>query len=785
MPASPRSLADALRLFDDARRAALLRARPDLLSPPPASIAALAARAASPLSVRRALRELSTPQLAVLDALNVLPDPAPRGDVADLLGAPEADLAPTIADLATRALLWEEGAALRLVRAVREARPWPGGLAPVGPEDPSAVQARALVADAPASLAPVLESLRFAPGRVRAGADETADATGHGNSSGRSGQPDGGPTRGRSAAEALEAVGLAVLDQPTSEGGASWRIPRSIHLALRGGRLLPHLELSPPPVTGQAAPERFAGARTAGAVEAALDAVRLLRSILQWRDDAPGLLRRGGLPQRDLRRLAKDAGVEAPVLALVLQSAWLASLLSHDGEVWGPSTEWLALADAPDEALWAEIAWTWAAADHLAALAGTADAAGQPRAALSEATARPGAAARRLQLLRLLASAGRGEAVRVSAEELAHALAWWQPLVPPALLQQEAAAVLEEGSTLGLIADGVLTELGRAALAVLDSPEAESTPQAAESQLAAALARLAPPPVEEVLLGADLTIVIPGRPSSRLLALLDWTEIVSRGSGLTLRLTSASVRRALSEGLDADALLDLLRSASRTPLPQALEYLVADEQRRSGQVRVGAAAAWVTGEADALARLLAHPEAGAAGLQQIAPTVVIANRDPRALLRLALRTGLTPHAVDGSGFRAQASAPGPGDRTGGLLTGSLPTDRLLPPLDRDAPARAVGPRDIAPAPGDLAARVVAALRSADEGGAALSPSERLHLAADAGAAVRVGIVDGRGGMEVRELVILGVAEGRVRARDPRTGEELSVLAHRIALDPVP
>src|SRR5699024_7944116 len=57
-----------------------------------------------------------------------------------------------------------------------------------------------------------------------------------------------------------------------------------------------------------------------------------------------------------------------------------------------------------------------------------------------------------------------------------------------------------------------------------------------------------PPPVEEVLLDADLTVVIPGRPAESLLPLLDWTEPVSRGGALTLRFTTASVRRALGDG---------------------------------------------------------------------------------------------------------------------------------------------------------------------------------------------------------------------------------------------
>ena len=89
----PRSLADDLRARDDAALVALLRARPDLLSPVPSDLASLAARATTRPSVSRALDQLDRFALQVVEVLCALPDRSTADDVRRLLGAdPDAVL---------------------------------------------------------------------------------------------------------------------------------------------------------------------------------------------------------------------------------------------------------------------------------------------------------------------------------------------------------------------------------------------------------------------------------------------------------------------------------------------------------------------------------------------------------------------------------------------------------------------------------------------------------------------------------------------------------------------
>ncbi|WP_193104904.1 helicase-associated domain-containing protein [Brachybacterium sp. FME24] len=719
MTAVIRSLADSLRRFGDDRLEALLVARPDLSSPPPKGLGPLAARAAGATSARGALGALTLPELHLVEALAVLEDGASPSALAEAVSCDPATISPSLERLTTLAVLWGEDE-LHLIRPLREGLRAPAGLAPAAPEDPSAADAERRVAAAAETMPEVLEALAWGPAAVEG--------------------------RGRLAA-ALLGAGIVAAD----DDGAL-RIPRSVHLALRGSRVRRSHAAQRPTPDGPEVTERIPGSRSAQAVERAFDALRLLGTVRSFDEDPPGVLRRGGLPQRDLRRLADRADTPLLTYATVLQSAWQAGLIGHDGQEWHPTRDWDAHRLQPAEQRWAELVLAWARGHHLAAVVGTPDSSGTGRSLLSDLTRRDGVRTRRGSLLRTLRTC---PGVAATQESLALSLAWAFPLVPAEVIDEETAALLLEGEALGVLDSGALTVLGHALVLALDEDITQ-----ADARLAGALREAAPAPVDEVLLDADLTVVIPGRPSERLLVLLDWAEVVSRGGALTLRFSAASVRRALGAGRDGDALLALLEEVSRSPVPQGLTYLLRDEQRRHGRVQVSRATTVLTAEAEVLDLLQVAPEASALSLRRLAPTVAVTLSDPGFALQVARQAGLSPQAV------------GPDGRTAGAeLAHSLPGG----PVDPDL-VTVGGPELRLPA-----AEAVARIRAAEDGAADLSVTDRLLDAIAQGSEIALGIVDGRGGVVVKQARPVSLEGGRLRAREAGRSEEFTVLVHRVTL----
>jgi hypothetical protein len=134
-----------------------------------------------------------------------------------------------------------------------------------------------------------------------------------------------------------------------------------------------------------------------------------------------------------------------------------------------------------------------------------------------------------------------------------------------------------------------------------------------------------PPPVDHVLVQADLTAVAPGRLDGRARSVMRLVaDIESRGGATVHRITEASVRRALDGGWSADRVVSEIAAISRTGVPQPLEYLVRDVARRHGVARVGSVAAYLRSDDEALLdRMLSDRALGLLQLRRIAPTVLV------------------------------------------------------------------------------------------------------------------------------------------------------------------
>jgi Helicase conserved C-terminal domain len=249
----------------------------------------------------------------------------------------------------------------------------------------------------------------------------------------------------------------------------------------------------------------------------------------------------------------------------------------------------------------------------------------------------------------------------VGAAGLARLLAWRRPMIwpdpaggGPDDLEATVRAVLEAAAFLGVaVVDGGSARMGEDVLADgraqaglgADGWVAGDGP----AGLAEAAASALPDGPDRFLLAGDLTVVAPGGLApgveTRLAGLADRE---AAGSG-TWRIHDASLRRAFDEGRSADEVLEFLRRHSSTPLPQALEYLVADVARRHGRLRVGGATTYLRGDPATVAGAVRSAAGRRLGLRELAPGVAVTGRSQRELLAALRKAGEAPLAEEPDG----------------------------------------------------------------------------------------------------------------------------------------
>jgi hypothetical protein len=377
--------------------------------------------------------------------------------------------------------------------------------------------------------------------------------------------------------------------------------------------------------------------------------------------------------------------------------------------------------------------------------------------------------------------------------------------VPP---RDAVDAVLREAGWLGVLGAGALPPAGHALL------DTDADPRPA---LAAGLDAALPAAVDDLLLQADLTGIVPGRPSEDLEALLETcARVESRGGAVTVRFTPESVRGALDAGTTADDLLAALAAHTRGGVPQPLEYLVRDAARRHGRLRTGAASSYVRTEDPALlAGLAEDPRHAALGLVRLAPTVLAAQAPLHELLAALRAHGLAPVAETPDGQvlhaaptvrRVAASRYRPTEVPRGAVPPAERATALVGVLRRAEEARTAGPPATGsgsvggaaalPAPPSLrdratgVAAATAAARGAGPAGPAgqpgrgtADPVEALGLLREAAAGhaeVWLDLVGSRGALERRRVRPVRVDGGRVRVVDTARDAEIVVAAHRVA-----
>lgn len=359
--------------------------------------------------------------------------------------------------------------------------------------------------------------------------------------------------------------------------------------------------------------------RTAG--QHALATVMGVTTIAEaWAgDQAPGVLRKGGIAMRDLTAVARQVDAEERVAALWIETAFAAGLVDRDeDDLWRPTPDYDAWHDLPLADQWVTLARAWWTSTRAPSLVGAS------ANALSVDVEQRGQPLLRDQIVSILAELPAGEAP-TNPDTILDALHARAPRHIAPDRDAQGRAVIDELEILGFTGGGALSHMG--ALAATGETDAVGAASAAM-----------PSPLDHVLLQADLTAVAPGPlipDLARDLRLL--ADVESTGGAIVYRFTADSVRRALDAGRDPASLHSFLARISLTPVPQPLTYLIDDAARRHGIVRVGIATAYIRcDDESALAALLADPRSAELGCVRAAPTVVTVSgriEDAVAILR--------------------------------------------------------------------------------------------------------------------------------------------------------
>ncbi|MFD8520310.1 helicase-associated domain-containing protein [Streptomyces capillispiralis] len=830
--AAPRSLAEALRGRDDVSLAALLRSRPDLVTPVPTDLTQLATRAGTRASVVRALERLDRFALQTAQALAVAGDPASYGELLGLLAgddgdpAVEAALPHTLGTLREQALVWGDDTRLRLVRTARELlspspqHPSPTGLGPSVREatagmSPGRIQEIVATAGLPSthdsvSAVTALTALFDDPARMSALLDEAPSESVEVLE-----RLVWGPPYGQVTADPAPRLRW-LLDRglllPTAPGTVV--LPREVALRLRAGRAHRRPEPVPPPVEA-AATHRPQVVDATAAGQAYTASVTVEELLKDWHEGGPAVLRAGGLSVRDLKRTAVALDVTEPVAAFWVELAYAAGLLASDGEAeerYAATPAYDEWREQPPAERWARLAAAWLTATRTPGLVGGRDAKDRTLSALGPGLDRSAAPEVRHRVLTLLA--GLPEGAAPSAESVLARLHWERPPRGGGqgsgdgddLRTRLARWVLSEAETLGVTGRGALSAHGRALIGAPAPRRPEAEPEgpgdklpvhhrpapppaplspaeqaAATAAAARLLAPLLPEPLDHVLLQADLTAVAPGpleRPLADTLGVL--ADVESKGGATVYRFTPGSVRRALDAGRTAADLHAFLAAHSRTPVPQPLAYLIDDVARRHGHLRVGAASAYVRCDDDAvLNEILADKRAAGLGLRRLAPTVLAAQAGPAGLLEGLRAMGFAPAAESAEGdvliSRADAHRTPPRTAPEPVPEGPpVPDDTLLA-----AAIRAIRAGDLA----STAPRKPAAGDGADSGEpprtTAADTLATLQAAVLTGGSLWIGYVNAEGAASQRVIAPVRVEGGFVTAYDHTADEVRTYPLHRI------
>ena len=594
-----RSFSDYLRSVDDAALLDLFAARPDLVTPVPPDIASLAVRACSAPSLARAIDSLNQWQFQVLEAAASLNEPFLEKSFVTLT---DAEAKTALVHLITIGLVYPSEDGMRLPTQLRDViGTEPAGL---GPASMAKLKLSDLD-DAPADAKKVLDRLVWGPPRGSVGDIKNP---------------------GPGVTWLLDKKFLVPLDQRTVI------LPREVAIVLRGGKIHKERFIKQPTLKGTKRDERQINLAAIANVSTVLRWVEELLNF--WADEPADALRAGGLGVRDLKIISTHLGVDESCTAFVAELAYLASLVSIDADDRIlPSNKFdIWLMHSPADR-WQMLASQWLITSRVSGLVGRVEA--KNVAALGPELDRVNAGRVRALTLELLRE---NQGVAPDWNSFKEVLSWRAPVRRNSSLQDELAEwTLREAEWLGITGQGALSKFGSQ---FLDGDDLSSINEDL------------PKTVDHILIQSDNTAIAPGpleHEISQALAMM--AEIESRGGATVYRFTESTIRRALDHGKTGDEIKTFLIKTSKTPMPQPLEYLIADVAKKHGKLRVGNTSSFIRCEDTALiSQIMNDKKLEILALRRIAPEVVICDMDATDAMRILRDCGYLPAGESANGM---------------------------------------------------------------------------------------------------------------------------------------
>ncbi|MEY3176970.1 MAG: hypothetical protein RLZZ348_158 [Actinomycetota bacterium] len=706
------TFADELRSRSDDDLATIFKLRPDLVTPVPNDFSALAARASSTPSLVRALDSLNLWHYQIVEAACALPEPFKKSE---LVAVTSEETAFALDHLWQMGLLYKEGNNYR-----------------------TPTNLKLLIGDEPAGLGPIsVKKFDFATLKQipKASQEVLAKLT-------------WGPPRGQIAniKKPGNAIGwllennvLVAIDSHTVA------LPREIAIKLRGGKIHREMLSNAANLKGKKVDQK----------QVDLAAVANISTILRWceellhnlSDEPPTALRTGGLGVRDLKRIAEHLGVDETCAGFVAELCYLGGLVvvDSDDQILPTSAFDIWLSKSAEER-WFSLVVLWLDTSRASGLIGKGG--DKNIAPLGPELDRAGVSLIRRTTLKVLLDNPQISPEITSMQEI---IKWCNP---QRANNEFVEWNLREAEWLGITGQGVISTFG---LNLLTERE--------DLGIQSAL----PKPVDHILIQADNSAVAPGPLTPELASEMGTiADIESRGGATVYRFSEGSIRRGLDHGKTGDQIKTFLSKISKTPMPQPLEYLIADVAKRHGRLRVGSAHSYIRCEDEGLVQQILHDKkCEHLRLRKIAPQVLVTEFELTEVIGELREYGYLPAA----------------ENAGGVL--------LSQPNLRRAKSRPKPPRIISEFSAPKDAIVLSAVKTIRAGErsrkvepivAGTSSNETLALInqyISEGKTLMISYADNNGGVSNRIIDPISISLGTLTARDEASDEIVQFRIPRI------